>query len=278
MTRSRRAYVAVAVLATWLLPAGSQGQVAATGSVRGRVVSADGAPVIDAVIHLVGKAEPVRTRATGEFLFLRVAVGPEVIQISAIGYTRKRQDIRVSPDSGWMGTIVLDRVAQRLADVDVNAAADTKYDDFFRRRRLGSGTFRTREDFEKMGATDIVSVLQGIPGVSVAATSTPYGEREVRFRMARCPGQPPNLGIYVNGKRVALFSKKSENKGSELSGAFRKPDSDASTCEDCVRMGEILSSFALLDVMFVEFYRGPGQIPNDLDRGDSCAALVVWTR
>lgn len=276
MTHSCRAYLTVAALAAWLLPAGSPGQVAATVSVRGKVVSAGGTPVIGAVVHLVGKAEPARTRATGEFLFVRVAAGPEVLQINAIGFTQKRQDIRVSPDSGWMGTIILDRVPPRLADVDVNAAADTKYADFFRRRRLGSGTFRTREDFERMGATDIVSVLQGIPGVSVSATSTPYGEPETRFRMARCPGNPPNIGIYLNGKRVALFGK-NENRGSELSAIFR-PKPETSSCADCVRIGEILSSLALLDVMFVEFYRGPGQIPNDLDRGDSCAALVVWTR
>jgi hypothetical protein len=39
-----------------------------------------------------------------------------------------------------------------------------------------------------------------------------------------------------------------------------------------------MSSVLLRDIEFVEFYRGPSQIPPELDRGDSCAALVVWTR
>jgi len=277
--------LAVAVLAAWLFPMSADGQIAPTGSVRGKVLTAGVTPVKGALVELLGRSDSMRTTGTGEFVFHGVDSGPQVLRIRALGYAEKTQGIRVNGDLGWTGTIVLDRVAQALSDVNVTApgkppefANITKYDDFFRRRRLGFGTFRTREDIEKKGAVDVVSVLQGIPGVNVSATSNPDGAPEVRFRMARCPGQPPNLGIYINGSRVAVFGKKSENKGSELSGAFRSDTDKKSSCEDCTRIAEVLSSVALSEILFVEFYRGPGQIPSDLDRGDSCAALVIWTR
>jgi hypothetical protein len=209
-----------------------------------------------------------------------------------LGHQVKLQDIRVSEGSGWSGTIMLGSAPQQLPEIEVDApfgkppefANITKYDDFFRRRRLGFGTFRTRADIEKMGAFDVVSVLQGIPGVKVSFTASPYGAPEVRFQMARCPGQPPNFAIYLNGIRVGLFLEKGENKGSELSSLFRRglgredEKKTPSSCDDCAKIAEVLSSIPLRDIEFVEFYRGPGQIPSDLDRGDSCAALVIWTR
>lgn len=275
--------LAVAVLAVCLFPASTQGQVGATGSVRGKVLAGDGTPVTGALVELVGRADSVRTAGTGEFLFHGVPAGLEVLRIRAIGYGQQYQDVRVSGDSGWAGTIVLDRVVQRLPEVHVSArgkppefANTTKYDDFFRRRKLGFGTFRTRDDIERMGAADIASVLRGIPGVNVTTTHNPYGEPEIRFRIARCPGQPPNLAMYINGLKVTGFGRSSANKGSELSGLGR--GKAASSCPDCAIMLELLGSVALPDIQFVEFYRGPSQIPSDLDRGDSCAALVIWTR
>ena len=123
----------------------------------------------------------------------------------------------------------------------------------------------------------MVGALQSIPGVTVSSFQNPYGAPEVRFRMARCPGEPPNLAIYIDGLRVASFGKATENKGSELSGLFRREPS-RSTCEECTRMAEVLSSIRLSEIEFVEFYRGPGQIPAELERGDACAALVIWRK
>jgi hypothetical protein len=273
--------LAVGVIAVCLVPAPIAGQGITSASVRGRVVAPDSGPVEGALVELVGRGDSVRTAGTGAFALQGVPVGPATLRISAVGYRPKDYAIDVSRDFGWTGTIVLDRVAHRLAEVQVAGAPPDfsdmpKYADFFRRRRLGFGTLRTHEEIERMGAPDIVSALRGIPGVQVSSTMNPYGEPEVRFRVARCPGQPPSLDIYIDAKRVALF-RGSENRGSELSTAFR-PRGNASSCADCVRIGELLSSVPLGEVVAVEFYRGPSEIPSDLERGDACAALVIWTR
>lgn len=253
--------LAAAGLAMCLFPAGAYGQVATTGQVRGTVVAENGTPVKGALVDLVGRADFARTAETGRFLFQDVHAGPQVLRIRALGFVQKSENILVIGDSGWAGSIVLARAPQALAEVNVTApgkppefANTTKYDDFFRRQKLGQGTFRTRDDIEKMGAADFASVLQRIPGVTVSTTISPHSEPEIRMRLARCPG--PRLAFYVNGTQVAVYGK---------SPGARE-------------MGELLSAMPVSDILFVEFYRGPGQIPNDLERGDACAALVIWTR
>lgn len=280
--RLHRRVLTVGVIAACLVPAPTAAQGIASGSVRGKVVAPDGAPVGGALVELVGRADSVRTEGTGAFALQSVAVGAATLRIRAGGYGPKEYAIHVSRDSGWTGTIVLDRAAHRLAEVEVTGTPDDfsdmpKYADFFRRRRLGFGTLRTREEIERMGAPDIVSALRGIPGVRVSSTPNPYGEPEVRFQLARCSGQPPNLDIYIDAKRVALF-RGSENRGSDLTPFFRRSSEERSSCADCVRIAELLSSVPLRDVVALEFYRGPSEIPSDLERGDACAALVIWTR
>ena len=280
-TRVRRV-LTVGVSAVCLLPALAAGQGMVSRSVRGKVVAPDGAPVGDAIVELVGRSDSVRTAGAGAFVLQAVAVGPATLRIRAVGYEPKDYTILVSRDSGWTGTIVLDRVAHRLAEVRVTEASHDfsdmpKYADFFRRRRLGFGTLRTREEIEQMGAPDIVSALRGIPGVRVSSTPNPYGEPEVRFQLARCPGQPPNLDIYIDANRVALF-RSSENRGSDLTPFFKRSSKESSSCADCVRIAELLSSIPLSELVAIEFYRGPSEIPSDLERGDACAALVIWTR
>lgn len=241
-------------------PPAAHTQVISTGSVRGRVLTVDGAPITGALVEFVGRTDSARTTSTGAFFFRSVPVGAHVLRIRAIGHAQKSQPIRVDSDSGWVGNIVLDRIPQPLPEVEVTAggkpleyANTTQYDDFFRRRSLGFGTFRTRDDIERMGTIDVASLLQGIPGVNISSTHSPFGGPEIRMRIARCPG--PKVAIYINGKQVANF--------------------DGFTNED---LGDILTSLSLVDVVFVEFYRGPGQIPADLDANNACAALVIWTR
>ena len=275
----RRALVA-SILGCVAPAAVAHAQASAVVTVRGVVVRGDGTAVGSAIVTLIGRMDSTRTTATGSFLFRDVRAGWDSLRVRAVGFEPRVERIQVSADSGWGGHIVVSRLVQALPQVSVTApeaaAGMWKYEDFFRRQRSTFGTFRTWEDFEKMGASDIVSALRSIPGVNVSTTGNPNGETEVRWRIARCPGQPPNIDIYVNGVVVARTGA-SSNKGSELSGAFRGRAA-RSTCEGCARMGDLLNSLPLLDVMFIEFYRGPGQIPADLERGDACAALVIWTR
>ena len=242
------------------------------GPVKGRVVAGDSVPLSGALIELVSTGDSARSSVTGEFAFVRVPEGKQSLRIRMLGYKIKLEEILVLASSGWTGTIALEPTVTVLPDVAVSAAYDkpeayantAKYDDFFRRRKLGIGTFRARKEIEAKAAYDLVSVLQGIPSVGVSKTPNPMtNEIEVRFRLPRCT--PPRVGFYIDGRKVGNYLNEPKASGS-------------STCEDCARLAEAMSTVLLRDIEFVEFYRGPSQIPPELDRGDSCAALVVWTR
>lgn len=258
------------VACLWLLPGLAEAQSAAP--VRGRVVAADSVPLAGAFIELVATGDSTRTSAAGEFSFASAPEGKQTLRIRLLGYKIRLEDILVRAGSGWTGTIALEPTVAVLPDVAVSAAYDkpeayantAKYDDFFRRRKLGIGTFRTREEIEAKASYDLVSVLQGIPSVGVSRTPNPMtNEVEVRFRLPRCT--PPRVGFYIDGRKVGNYLNEPGKGG-------------GSSCEDCARLSEAMSSVLLRDIEFVEFYRGPTQIPPELDRGDSCAALVVWTR
>ena len=272
--------LAVGMLATCMYASAIEAQ-ATRVSVSGRVIASGGTPVAGAIVELLRQRDSVRTSDSGVFVFPSVAPGDERLSVRAIGYSPKQVDMRVTSDSGWVGVILLDRIAQALPEVTVKGSppefANTdKFDDYFRRRRVGFGTFRSREDILKMGAFDMPAVLKGIPGVTVTGSANMYGEPEIRFRMARCPGMPPNMSVYLNGNRIAHYG----NRGSELSGltSRRSGTATTSTCEACASLQNLLASIPFTDIQFVEFYRGPGQIPAEYDLGDACAVLGIWTR
>jgi hypothetical protein len=232
------------------------------------------------MVRLLGRGDSLRTTADGEFLFRAVSAEDHRVEVRAVGYIPRRMAVRVKEKEGWSGVIVMDRVPQELPELTVKAAPKppefehtSKYDDYFRRQRLGFGTFRSADDFRKAGTLDMTGALKGIPGVMVSTTGNVYGEPELRMRMARCPGEPPNISIYLNGNRIAKFGE----KGSELSG-FGRARPQASTCSACVALQEMVASVPFTDVQFIEFYRGPGQIPAEFDLGDSCAVLAIWTK
>ena len=242
-----------AAVATLTIPAVAQPVV------RGTVVGPGGVPVAGAMVSLSRVRDSVRASESGEFVLNRARAGEDDLEVRALGYLPKAIRVQVTADSGWRGTIVMDRVPQPLPSVEVVAkppefANTTKYDDFFRRRTMGQGVFRTRDEILEKGGSDIVSILQGIPGVFASLTFTELNETELRLRITRCPGNPPPMAIYIDGMRMP---------GKPRNG---------------VDLAEMLTTIPLARILFVEFYRGVGQIPSDIERGDNCAALLIWLR
>ena len=227
------------------------------GVVRGAVKATGDVPIAGAVVQLGERSDSVRTSTAGEFLLERIPPGAYALRVRALGYSPKSRDIVVTDTSGWSGTIELERIAQQLPEVDVvdkpaQYAGTTRYDDFFRRRKTGRGIFRTYQELIDAGTIDLLSALERVPGVSVSTTVNRFGDQQYRFRIARCSGDPPNLAVYLNGNLVPGVSR---------TGG----------------LSEFLRSIPIRQVLFFEFYRGASEIPSDIERGDNCAAILIWT-
>lgn len=264
-----------------------------TGLLIGRVVSPDGKPVAGARLTLVGSDRKTSTDDQGQFRIADVPVGIARLLVESDSYPIQMAEVIVRAETGLAATIRLDAEATTLPELVVTAPADRppeyigirKYDDFFRRKELGFGTFRTRAEIERLGATDVLGTLRAIPGVRASMEMSPFGVPSANLRIARCPRYPPDIAVYIDGHRFEFRHLGAANEtGSELtaasmaaSGISGKPPTKSS-CDACERLAEVLSMVPITEVELVEFYQGVAQMPAELARGGTCAAIVIWTQ
>ncbi len=120
-----------------------------------------------------------------------------------------------------------------------------RYDGFFHRRRVRSGTFRVRNQspwFQSASRT--ADLLQGIPSVRVSSSG---GITTVAFPGCK-GGASTKVAVWIDGSRVMT--------------------DDHNYALDYV---------SAADIGMIEVYRRGGQIPAEF-LSDACAAIVIWTR
>jgi hypothetical protein len=237
-----------------------------------------------AEVTLVASERFTLTDTKGSFRFTDVPIGVNQILVRLTGYADRSVEVMVRAGATLEARVTLEHgTTTMLPEIVVVGEADRperfrgihKYDDYFRRKAMGAGTFRDREYIDEIGALDVVAVLRGLPGVRAYTKMTPFGATELDLRIARCPGKPPAVAIYLDGNRVSVHTAPAEMVSPN---AVESGIKARSRCEDCEAMADALSMISIRNVEFVEFYRGVSQIPGDLDRTNSCAALVIWTR
>jgi hypothetical protein len=265
MTRCRLAVLALAVPVSLAAQPDSVRSV-----VEGKIIDLSGAPLAQTEILWLGDRRSVLSRTDGSFSLTVPVRGQTVILVRRPGYNA--QPLRVDLSSGsWRGEILLKRGAFQLPDLEVAAkyakpaeyAGTSKFDDFFRRQKLGLGTFISREQIERMNAIHTLEILRGISGVYVDVAN-PGDPASAEIRMARCQGDDHRVGkvtVWIDGVRQI------EQMGfdSGLHGA------------GSLKLAEMLSRVSASGIEMMEVYRGPSQIPGEF-HWDGCAAIVIWTR
>ena len=243
--------VLVVILVTGADSGSSQQPRGAAGIFRGQVTDSVSTPVHLAEIAILGTTLRATADTLGLFRFGVVPVGIHPVVVRAIGWKPLFFMIRMEADQEQIFRIGLERSVQRVPDLVVRGgrrakppeyAFTTKYDDFFRRRGIRSGTFRTRDDVWFRSAFNTVDLLRAIPGVFVVTSG---GFPAVVFSSCSGGGQ---VSVWIDGARVVTRDH-----------------------------NEALSYLRPNDIEFIEIYRRAGQIPGEY-LGDSCAAVVIWTR
>jgi hypothetical protein len=151
---------------------------------------------------LVNRRE-VRTATDQHGVFsIRVSPTDSTVGFRRIGYRPMLLALHPLPPS--RDTIVVElRASQvQLPELIVSApptkpvryAGTTKYDEVFRRRRVGLGTLITREAIELRFGSSTAELLQGIAGVNV------WNGPPKRIRFARCP-EPGGIAVFIDGWR-----------------------------------------------------------------------------
>jgi hypothetical protein len=234
--------------------------------VEGRILDPVGTPLPQTEIIWQTDRRSVLSRADGSFTLAVPVRGQTVILVRRLGYDA--QILRVDLSEGrWRGTIVLQPGSLRLPDVVVDAkyakpaeyAGTTRFDDFFQRKKLGLGTFISREQIEEMNVIHTHEILRGVPGVWVRGPAGTPDRLGVRF--VRCSGAGSKVNVWIDGQ-------------------LQMPQAPPSRNEERVEgqdVAEILSRITASGVEMVEVYRGASQIPGPF-HWDGCAAIVIWTQ
>ena len=125
--------------------------------------------------------------------------------------------------------------------------ATTKFDEFYRRKARGVGTFFTREDLERTARTEAAYLLQGIGGVRLIP---PRMSQPPILRFNRCPSN--RVAVFINGLETGQ-------------GAYGTSPAQS------------LFETHVNDIEAMEVYTSPSQLPQEA-MGNSCAAIFIWTR
>jgi hypothetical protein len=241
--------------------------------VEGRIVDPNGSVLPEVEVIWQGDRRSVFSRADGSFSLAIPVRGEAVVLFRRPGYSA--QVLRIDTSKGfWRGRVVLVPGSQRLPDIEVAAryakpaeySGTVKYDDFFRRQKLGLGTFISREQIEKMNAYHTLEILRGIPGVYVNP-GNPGDPLSADIRMPRCTGEGNRLGkvtVWIDGQRV--------NEVGDVGNRNQYPHGLNSYL-----LAEQLERIAASGIEMIEVYRGASQIPGEF-HWDGCAVIAIWTR
>ena len=193
----------------------------------------------------------VTSDSTGAYDFENIPSGVVELTIHAPRFAVAHYALRLVGTGSWNQDIVLDSTAAaaarvvRLTPVTVTADAPTfnyRLRGFEIRRASGLGQYLTDEEIQSSGAANIQDAVRTMRGVDLDCGGTAFAG--CRIRMTRAPrGCPPEY--IVDGQLDNDFGP----------------------------------TTPIRDVIAIEVYTGPSDVPGDFaGRTSGCGVVVLWTR
>ena len=239
-------------------------------------------PIEGAEIRVVGGGPTTLSSPVGTFRIFAPRSKQILVQVRRPGY----QAQLLALDGEWTGTVLLQPGVFELPEVKVTAryakpakyAGTAKYDDYFRRRRIGFGQFISREDIQRRNPFRTIEILQAQPGIrtSIHPPGAAYGS-VVAF--ARCHEFPPKINVYIDGRKLMPEGggMGTESVSQQMRNDNSGDDALAKRRRAMASVGEMLDRIPPGDIELIEIFRGPGELPGEFNDGN-CGAISIWTR
>ena len=248
-----------------------------TTIVRGFVTDAtSGLPLTQATVAVVGSALSSQTDADGLFQLDGVSLGAVTLSVLRMGYSPIQFTVDLDEPGLYeiaAGQIVLEPLPLQLEPVQVEGAplpTRRPLAEFQLRREKSTGSFITREEFERMGnptmPTDVLRRMQGVrvernvsgmvdPGRRTPIWNLQTNRWVVRMRrtaaraaFGRADGCPPLY--FIDGRYAGTA--------------------------DQIDIDQVLSTN---QIEAVEAYASAATIPIEFNRtGSVCGVIAFWTR
>ena len=221
------------------------------GSARvfGKVLNANGAPVVGARVGLMGVSTATLTRANGDFVLDSLPSGTQAIVVRQLGYRPTEQTVELSARAPARVTVKLGIFVPELSPVEVVSVRDeglqrVGFSD--RKRSSAGGYFMDPEQLEKRNPQQFSDLLRAVPGIRVSQSSN--GQAMLSSTRSTSGGGGC-VTVWVDGAAWQQL--------------------DAGDLDSFVRPAEVAA---------IEVYNGTSMPAQFTTPGQSCAAVVVWTK
>lgn len=253
------------------VPGGGAGAQTRFASLRGNVLAdSSNLPLRGAVVSIPRLGKTAVTDSLGGFLLGGIELGQEIVMVRRIGFKEVTAQLRFAKGDTVEVDFLMLPTVQRLAEVQVKGKSrPAKLSAFDRRRAEGFGHFISEDQLANQQSRLLSEVVNTIPGQQ----------------------------IYRSNNSSAAWVATARGQQS-LAGTFRVDPSDVSRgapnnqCYATVfldgtpvftgRRGELLfdiNSVPTAQIAGIEYYGGSASMPPEFNiGGNSCGALVIWTK
>jgi hypothetical protein len=254
----------IVVLYIWgvIVPAPLTGQQVPRFRFTGRITTPGGVPLPGAEVTVLERTLTATSDSGGRFVIDSLDSREYTVRVRRIGFRAQFLSLHLRTSDTKEYQIVMESAPVTLPEVEVTApptkpaeyAFTHKYDDFFRRKRVGLGGYITREDIERLRPNATADVLRTVGGVHLIYRQ--YGIVELRIRSCR------TIGVWIDGAKQPPGQ------------LYRKPRGQ----QDAAAMaaGDVIAHILPSEIEMIEVYRGPSEMPAEF-LSDECA-IVIWTR
>ncbi|HET9012305.1 MAG TPA: carboxypeptidase regulatory-like domain-containing protein [Gemmatimonadaceae bacterium] len=215
--------------------------------VFGKVLNRNGAPVAGARVGLMGTSAATLTRANGDFVLDSLPAGTQALVVRQIGYRPTEVAVDLSARTPARVTVQLGAFVPELTPVEVVSRRDEglqKVGYLDRKRTSASGYFMGPEQIEKRNAMKFTDILRSTPGIRVSESNGQATVSSTRSTTANgC------VTMFVDGAQWQQ-----------------------------IEAGDLDSFVQPNEVAAIEVYSGATVPAQFTTAGQSCAAVVVWTK
>jgi hypothetical protein len=215
--------------------------------VFGRVVNKNGAPVSGARVGLMGTSAATLTRANGDFVLDSLPAGTQALVIRQIGYRPTEIPVDLSSRTPARVTVQLGAFVPELSPVEVVSRRDEglqKVGYLDRKRTSAGGYFLGPDQIEKRNAMRFTDILRTTPGIRVQEQNG-----QAMISSTRSAQGNGCVTMYVDGAQWQQL--------------------EPGDLDSFVQPGEVAA---------IEVYNGSSTPVQFSTPGQTCAAVVVWTK